>query len=67
MNIKTRKIFGKRISLSEIERVDEEENKFILKSKNYELSVYHMRHVSNKSDEKDGKDDWGYFAKGILE
>jgi len=28
-NIKTRKIFGKRISLSEIQRVDEEENKFI--------------------------------------
>ena len=36
-------------------------------SSNYELSVYHMRHVSNKSDEKDGNDDWGYFAKGILE
>jgi hypothetical protein len=32
-----------------------------------ELSVYHMRHVSNKSDEEDGNTDWGYFAKGILE
>ncbi|MEP0266550.1 hypothetical protein [Dokdonia sp.] len=32
-----------------------------------ELSVYHMRHVSNKSDEKDGNTDWGYFAKGTLE
>lgn len=31
-----------------------------------ELSVYHMRHVSNKSDEKDGNTDWGYFAKGTL-
>lgn len=31
-----------------------------------ELSVFHMRHVSNKSDEIDGNTDWGYFAKGIL-
>ena len=31
-----------------------------------ELSVYHMRHVSNKADEKDGNTDWGYFAKGTL-
>jgi len=30
------------------------------------LSIYHMRHVSNKSDEEDGNTDWGYFAKGIL-
>jgi len=38
-NIKTRKIFGKRITLSEIERVDEEENKLILKSKNSEFQI----------------------------
>ncbi len=32
-----------------------------------ELSVFHMRHVSNKSDEKDGNTDWGYFSKGTLQ
>ncbi len=32
-----------------------------------ELSVFHMRHVSNKSDEIDGNTDWGYFAKGTLQ
>jgi len=36
-------------------------------SSDSELSVYHMRHVSNKSDEIDGNTDWGYFAKGTLE
>ncbi len=31
-----------------------------------ELSIHHMRHVSNKSDEGDGNTDWGYFATGVL-
>jgi len=36
------------------------------KSEN-QLSLYHMRHVSNESDDKDGNTDWGYFGTGILE
>jgi len=32
-----------------------------------ELSLYHMRHVSNKNDDGDGNSDWGYFGTGILE
>ncbi|WP_299684223.1 hypothetical protein [uncultured Dokdonia sp.] len=35
-------------------------------SSDSELSVFHTRHVSNKSDEIDGNTDWGYFAKGTL-
>ena len=31
------------------------------------LSVYFMRHVSNKTADKKGNTDWGYFAKGVLE
>ena len=38
-NIKTRKIFGKIFSLSKIERIDETENKFVLKSKSSELQI----------------------------
>ena len=38
-NIKTRKFLGKRISLSEIEYIDENEDQFILKSKNLDLQI----------------------------
>ena len=38
-NIKTRKIFGKIFSLSKIERIDETENKLVLKSKSSELQI----------------------------
>jgi len=31
-----------------------------------ELSVYHYRHVSNKSDSFDGNTDWGYASEGLL-
>ncbi len=37
--LKTQNIFEKRISLSEIEDVEETENKFILKSKSSELQI----------------------------
>lgn len=31
-----------------------------------EISIYHMRHVTNKED-SDTNSDWGYFGTGILE
>lgn len=33
-----------------------------------EISIYHMRHVTNESDDSyDDNEDWGYFATGTLE
>jgi len=31
-----------------------------------ELSLYHVRHVSNKTEDGNGNTDWGYFGTGTL-